>query len=165
MSPAGTEIDRLAAEPLDDADAELFKALARVTDRVDPMPPGLVERIGFALSLAELEAEVARLQELDLTASGVRSEAGEQARTVTFTSQSLTTMITVEPIGDDRVRIDGWLAPAGPARVELRRGADSRQVEADDDGRFVFADVPSGPVQLVVHRPGVAPVITPTTRL
>jgi hypothetical protein len=66
-------------------------------------------------------------------------------------------MITIVDLSDDRVRLDGWLAPAAPRRVELRvaetsvDGGAPRVVTTEDTGRFVFDDVGHGLVQLLVR--------------
>ena len=46
------------------------------------------------------------------------------------------------------VRIDGWAAPGRGIRVEVLLADGPRETYADDDGRFVFEDVPSGPGQV-----------------
>ena len=77
-------------------------------------------------------------------------------------------MVTIAPDGPDRVRIDGWIAPGGNVAVELRTEDGRRQVVADDDGRFVFTDVPHGLAQFVLRAPGdpaPAPVVTPSIEL
>jgi hypothetical protein len=66
-------------------------------------------------------------------------------------------MITIVDKGDDHVRVDGWLAPAGRLSVELRVAgpsadeASSRVVTTEDTGRFVFDEVGRGLVQLLVR--------------
>jgi hypothetical protein len=78
-------------------------------------------------------------------------------------------MVSILP-GETGVRVDGWLAPPGPLRVELRTApADpdgpgvSRTVEADEAGRFVFTGVPHGLAQLVVGgAEGGRTVVTPS---
>jgi hypothetical protein len=66
-------------------------------------------------------------------------------------------MITIVEVGDDHVRLDGWLAPAARRRVELRvaqpsvDGGRARVVTTEDTGRFVFDDVGHGLVQLLVR--------------
>lgn len=151
-------------------DAEDGRALGQVADvfsTLDPVPSGLVERIQFGITLESLHAEIAELQRGSALA-GVRAEAAAEIQTVTFTSASLTTMVTITPLSADRARIDGWVAPGGGVQVELRVVGSSLTTLADADGRFVFEDVPRGLVQLVLRRPGTPappPVITPSIEL
>lgn len=163
------ELQRLAEQLLDDTDTELLATMAGMYDSFDPVPDGLVERIGFTLTLADLEIELARLTAEIREPVGARGE--ERARTVTFSSDSLTVMVTMTPANHGGFRIDGWLAPGGSLRVELRTDGGSREVLADGNGRFEFGAVPSGLVQLVLHpTPGAAvqlssAVVTPAVEL
>jgi hypothetical protein len=145
----------------DDVDRDILDRIARD----DPPPPGLDERVLFALALTDLEAEVARLAD----ATPAMARAGEQARTITFDSTSRTVMITIVERTDNLVRVDGWLAPGGALTVELRlpEPAASRVVTADESGRFVFDEVPHGLAQLLIHPPaaGTPRVVTPSLLL
>ena len=157
----------LAGQPLDPSDFALLNSLRAHYDEHDPVPDGLVERIQFELTLDALHAEVATLMQMDMAGAGVRS-ATEAVRTITFTSESLTTMVTLTPQPDGTVRVDGWAAPGAGIRVELLLPDGPRETQADDDGRFVFEDVPSGLAKFVVHVPRgeeFSTVITPTIEL
>lgn len=160
---------RLAEELLDDEDGQLLDEIARLYDLIDPMPADLVERIGFTLTLAHMEIELARLTLESRTPVGARGE--ERARTVTFSSESLTVMVTITPTAHRECRIDGWIAPGAPIRVELRSDRGSRDAIADVDGRFDFAEVSCGLVQLVFHpTPDIevqlrSPVVTPAVQV
>ena len=143
----------LAGQPLDPSDFALLNSLRAHYDETDPVPDGLVERIQFELTLDALHAEVATLMQVDTAGAGVRSAATEEVRTITFTSESLTTMVTVTPQPDDTVRVDGWAASGAGIRVELMLPEGPRETYADDDGRFVFEDVPSGLAKFVMHVP------------
>jgi hypothetical protein len=152
-----------ADAPLDEVDAAILDQLAATYSLADPPPADLDDRVLFTLAVRDLDAELARLTEDVLIGSGAR--AGEQPRTVTFDSTSLTVMVTLVGLPGGRRRVDGWLAPPAPLRVEMRT-AGSREathaVTADETGRFVVEDVPPGLAQLVVHLP--APdriVVTP----
>jgi hypothetical protein len=164
------ELERLAAALLDGEDDRLLAEIARLYELVDPMPADLVERIGFTLTLADMEIELARLIVESRTPVGARG-GEEHARTVTFSSDSLTVMVTITPTADAECRIDGWIAPGAAIRVELRSNRGSCDVIADVDGRFDFADVPCGLVQLVFHpTPDVdvqlrSPVVTPAVQV
>jgi len=134
----------------------------------DPVPPDLAARICFALELEDLEVELAQLGE-ELGLAGARGE--EQARTVTFTSASLSVMVTLGEAVGGVVRVDGWIADGGGLLVTLRRGAGGRPATepdgtdrittADDDGRFAFEGVTCGTVQFVFRSPQPDPDAAP----
>lgn len=161
-------LDELATGAIDDRDVAALRGMARLYDTLDPVPTGLTDRVKFGLTLDALHAEIAELQRSgDLV--GVRSEAADDVQSVTFTSATLTTMITVTPTSADRVRIDGWIAPGGGVAVELRMVDGSREAVADADGRFVFEDVPKGLAQFVLRPPGTSlpgqAVMTPSIEI
>ncbi|MGB3441336.1 MAG: hypothetical protein WBA97_21510 [Actinophytocola sp.] len=143
-----------------DEDAGLLAALWTVLETADPMPPGLVDRVRFAIELDDVDAELLRLVELS---SLVAARSDEFTRLVTFQGDSLTIMITLEQGADGTTRIDGWLTPAACRRVEARCAAGPLSTESDDTGRFSLDAVPSGTVRLVVHdAASTRRVITPT---
>jgi hypothetical protein len=148
-------------EPFDDTDAAVLRELREVVSRLDPCPADLTERIAFALTVQALQAEVAELtSQPELVSRGFANDPAE-ATTVTFSTESLSIMVTVTPEGRSRARLDGWLT-CGAADVELDLGeGGSRAVAADEDGRFVLADLPRGGARLTVRPPGGRPVITP----
>jgi hypothetical protein len=147
-----------ADAPLDAVDERTLSALATLYTTIDPVPAGLLERIDFGLAVAELEADIAELTGGDLV--GVR---GDETDSVTFTSGSLSLMVTTGVAGR-RVRIDGWVTAPG-AEVDAVAEGVTRTVVADEAGRFVLADVPRGHVHFVVKRDGHRPVITPSMEL
>ena len=75
----------------------------------------------------------------------------EQARTITFDSDSLTIMIRIDANRDGSVRVDGWLAPPQSRQVEIKTTADPLTAASDAQGRFAFARVPRGTAQVIVH--------------
>jgi hypothetical protein len=153
------------ADRLDDHDAEILAGVRALHDALDPPPPDLTDRVLFALAAAQVDGEVARLQEDRLVGSGARSST-QRPHTLTFDAHSLTIMVTVTELVGGSLRLDGWLAPAAPLRVELRRpdtSGPAPAVTADDTGRFVFPAVPPGLAQLVVHRDGGEPGTVVTT--
>ncbi|MCA1781613.1 MAG: carboxypeptidase regulatory-like domain-containing protein [Intrasporangiaceae bacterium] len=159
------DLDRLAAAALDETDERVLSELRALWSAGDPPPGGLTERIRFAMTVASLEAEVARISEESLAGSGVRSY--ERASTVTFTSGSLSAMIDIETGDEDRVRVSGWVSEAS-VEVELRERHRSRTTDVDASGRFGFAAVERGLVHFVLRRtddPSARPVITPTIEL
>jgi hypothetical protein len=142
-------------EPLDAVDREILADLARIHELLDPVPEGLVERSLFAITLAGLEAEVMELEYVRVPEMSVRGDAPPvEARTITFTSESVTVMISLSPTDDGRVRIDGWAAPAAELRVRLHRPDGVSETTSDEDGRFVFDAVDPGPASFVVQPTG-----------
>jgi hypothetical protein len=156
-----------AGEPLDTQDGVLIQRIADLYDAVDPLPGGLVERLQFAISLDALNAELAELQQQPLRALSARGAETSEVKTLTFTSDSLTTMVTISAAGPDRVRIDGWVAPGAGVTVELRQLAGAQEVDADADGRFVFEDVPHGLTRFFLRAADASrpPVITPAVEI
>jgi hypothetical protein len=160
-------VAELAAQPLDEHDLAVLDQIAAAYTAADPVPDGLIDRLQFAMTLDALHAEIAQLTRMD-DLVGARAEAASEAQTVTFTSQSMTTMITITPIGADRVRIDGWAAEGGSIAIELRTVASRLHTQADEDGRFVFEEVPRGMAQFVLRPPaesGLPPVVTPAIEI
>ena len=145
------------SELADRPDAELFHRMRELWQEEDPVPADLAERISFVLSLEDIEVELLRLESQQLV--GARGE--ERARTVTFTSESLTVMVTLGPTTTVGVRLDGWIAGGGGLRVELRSGGGVLTTDADAEGRFVLESVPPGLVQLAfLPTPGAVTALT-----
>jgi hypothetical protein len=166
-TPHDADLEALAAAPVDAEDDRVLQRMAVLYTTLDPPPQGLVERITFGITLDALHAEIAELQR-DGDLAGVRSEGATEAKTVTFTSASLSLMISISTISADRVRIDGWAAPGGGVEVELRSVDGTLLRTADQDGRFVFADVRRGLAQFTVRQPNGdprPPVITPSLEI
>lgn len=155
--------DVLAGQPMD-ADDERALALVRThLAAADPVPSGLAERVKFAMTVASLEAEVAHIINEGALAGTVRTTEYDRATTVTFESDGLSIMVTLEDADRGTTTVRGWVTAPG-AEVELRERARSATTTADDEGRFVFDGVERGTVHLVIRRhdePGARPVITP----
>jgi hypothetical protein len=167
MSAPRPSLDELAAAALDADDQHLLDRVAQLYGTLDPVPSGLVERIQFGITLDALHAEIAELQRSGGLV-GVRADEMTEAKTITFTSSSLTTMITVTPVSGDLVRIDGWITPGADVSIELRMPDEVRTTDADADGRFVFDGLPHGYAQFVIRSPegsGQPPVVTPSIEL
>jgi hypothetical protein len=157
-----------ADEPLDAHDLAILASVRRFFSAHDPVPDGLVDRIQFDLTLDALQAEVATLTRMDLALAGARSAATEDVRTITFTSQSMTTMVTLTPQPDGTVRVDGWATPGARLRVEVILAEGSRETTADEDGRFVFEALPHGLAKFALHPAGedqAATVLSPAIEL
>jgi hypothetical protein len=143
--------ESLAAEDLNPSDFALLNSIRSYYDEHDPVPEGLVERIQFDITLDALHTEVATLTQLDMATAGTRGAATEAVRTVTFSSDSLTTMVTLTPLDDSTVRVDGWAAPGAGIRVDVLLPDGPRRTYADEDGRFVFEGVPSGLAKFALY--------------
>ena len=168
MNTSEIPAEDLAGAPLDGSDAIVLSMIADLYSYLDPVPPDLVDRLQFSITLDALNAELAELQQLPEAALASRAEQTSLVKTLTFTSDSLTTMVAISPDGPDRVRIDGWIAPGAEATVELHQGALTRQVSADADGRFVFEDLAHGLTRFVVRPAEPAahpPVMTPAVEI
>ena len=153
-----------AAEPIGSDDVALLGRLSALWERHDPVPAGLAGRIEFALTLDALETEVATLMQVDHAPTGSRATDTEAVRTVTFTSETLDTMVTLTEGPDGTVRVDGWIAPAASMRVEVLLEGSRLEVDADDDGRFVLESVPKGLAKFALHPVGRT-VLSPTIEL
>ena len=147
-----------------ESDDSILDGVRNLWETVDPMPDGLVDQIQFAIDLdSSLELEVSRMIETQELAA---ARTDELTRLVTFQSDSLSIMITIEPRVDGTARIDGWLTPGACHRVELRCPAKPMTTESDDAGRFALDSVPTGIVQLIVHIAGNSRrIITPTMEI
>jgi hypothetical protein len=155
-----------AGESMDQVDGVVLKRIRALYSTIDPVPDDLVDRLQFAMSLDALNAELAELQQMPMELSS-RGAEPTGVQSLTFTSDSITTMVTISPAGSDSVRIDGWIAPGAGALIELRQVSASMDTEADDDGRFVFDSVPHGLTRFVVRSPEAdgPHVITPAVEL
>lgn len=153
----------LAAEPMDADDVRALALVRTHLATVDPVPAGLTERVKFAMTVASLEAEVAHIINEGAMAGSVRTTEYDRATTVTFESDGLSIMVTLEEASRGTTTVRGWVTAPG-AEVELRERARSTTTSADDEGRFVFEGVERGTVHLVIRHhdePGARPVITP----
>ena len=162
MTTPETREKALAAMPLDAQDERALALVRAHLELEDPVPVGLTERVKFAMTVASLEAEIAHLMNDNLVGA-TRTTEYDRATTVTFESEGLSIMVTLEPVERDVVRVRGWVTAPG-ADVELRERSRSQEATADDEGRFVFERVDHGTVHLVIRRhdePGARPVITP----
>jgi hypothetical protein len=155
----------------DDPDG-LVTELGQFWRRIDPMPTALLDRLVFTVrGLAEArpwradqELRLLRCSELELVGGGVRAE--EAARTITFSSDSISVLLTVNQ-DHDQHRLDGWIdGGKGRVLVELRRDESVRSVDSDADGRFYFDQVPSGLIQLSFRLDGgELTVVTPGVQI
>ncbi|MBM6401608.1 carboxypeptidase regulatory-like domain-containing protein [Phycicoccus sonneratiae] len=159
--------DHLATQPLDDVDVHVLDTIADILRAGDPVPAGLVDEVKFALTMQALHAEVAELQALGVDTAAARSAEYSHTQTLTFGAEALSVMITLSPLDDDTVRIDGWVTGHdGTVSIELRAGTRTLGATTDADGRFIIDPAPRGLVRFVFTPEGeVRPVITPTVEI
>jgi hypothetical protein len=161
------DLDRLAAEPIDDQDLRALATVRSIFTASDPVPAGLAERAKFAMTVAALEAEVAQIMQTTGDAVGVRAKVYDRATTVTFSTDTLSAMITIESADGVHARLSGWVSD-GPTAVELRERSRTQSTQTDSEGRFTFPDVERGLVHLLLRRldvPDSRPVITPAIEI
>ena len=130
------------------------------------MPGDLVDRIKFAMTVAALEAEVAEIVS-SATLETVRGTDYDRADTVTFASDGLSVMVSIEHGATTKVDIVGWVSESG-VEVELRERGRTRTTAVDAEGRFTFVGVERGLVNFVLRRgadSGAPPIITPAIEL
>lgn len=154
-----------------------LRDLAAMWESVDPVPPGLVARMRAAtaaeslLACSDLDHELMLLVERSTELAGAR---GSAAYTLRFSYEDVD--LLVRAAGSNGVpltRLDGWIVPPGEisVRAQLLRGDESgtaaasgeeRSAVVDDNGRFEFADLPSGLVRLwLMPADGTSPITTP----
>ncbi len=156
----------LAAGALDDVDAQVLEQLRHLHEVLDPPPADLVDRVKFAMSVAALEAEVAEIVS-SATLETVRGTDYDRADTVTFASDELSVMVSIEHGASTRADIVGWVSE-GNVEVELRERGRTRTTRVDEEGRFSFTAVERGLVNFVLRRnsdPETPPIITPAIEL
>lgn len=125
--------------------------LRAMWERLDPVPAGLADRVLFALEVEELalddlDLELMRLVQED---AGAHATRGDDVRTITFGSDSMTVMLALTEV-EGGFRVDGWVAPGGVRDVEVRTGGGSSRTVCDSTGRFSVPLVPPGHFQLVL---------------
>jgi hypothetical protein len=142
----------------DDLMAELRAALTP-----DPVPAGVVAAARASFTWRSVDEELAELlsDSADLALTGVR---GTGDRRLSFEAPQLVIEFVLVP-GPRGSRLEGQLAPPGPARIEVRHGTGTTDIEADEHGRFVLDGVRHGPLALRVLRDGGPPVRTPATSI
>lgn len=156
----------LAGGALDDVDAHVLDQLRHLHEVVDPPPADLADRVKFAMTVAALEAEVADIVS-SATLETVRGTDYDRADTVTFASDGLSVMVSIEHGATTRADIVGWVSEAD-VEVELRERGRTRTAVVDEEGRFSFTGVERGLVNFVLRRRGnvaAPPIITPAIEL
>lgn len=155
-----------SALSLDATDALVLATLRDVFEESDPVPADLSERCKFAMTVSALEAEVASIVS-DEAVAGMRSAEYDRATTITFASDSLSAMVSIEPSRGGRARLSGWVTEGG-VEVELRERSRTRTTRTDGEGRFAFDAVERGLVHFVIRSLDdldAQPVITPAIEI
>jgi hypothetical protein len=161
-------------DTLDDVDVTILDELRALLEIIDPMPEHLADNVKFALTVAALNAEIAELTAHEAVA--LRSADLALAQSITFTSSTLSLMISVSADHEGTIRLDGWVTQGG-ANVEVHldphplslAAKPDRVALADAHGRFVIDALAHGRVVFVVRqhpeRADDRPVITPSIEL
>lgn len=129
----------------------LLKIVRQVWEEHDPVPEGLVERMQAVvqteaiLADTDLDYELLVLVERSAELAGAR---GTAAYTLRFAYGTTEVLLRTDR-SDSGARLDGWIAPAAAMRVRATEVTDhgeghSWETETDANGRFEFADLPTG---------------------
>lgn len=162
-----------ADAPLDAADEALLATLASALQRHDPVPAGLTGEIRFRLSVQALHAEVAEIVRQGVDQPVLRGPEYARTETISFTGGELSALLTITPLDEGAVRVDGWLTGEGytgaGANVQvLHAGGPARdQIAVDQHGRFAWSRLARGEVQFLFTPadPQRRPVVTRHTEL
>ena len=127
----------------------------------DPVPAALVAAARATFTWRSVDDELAALlsDSADLALTGVR---GTGDRRLAFEAPQLVIEFVLVP-GARGSRLEGQLAPPGPARIEVLSGDEVTEIDADQHGRFALDGVRNGPLSLRVVRGDDPPVRTPAT--
>jgi hypothetical protein len=140
------------------SDDQLTELLGLALAAAEPVPDHVMAAAYEAMSKETFDAELARLV-FDSAAgdlAGVRG--GESTRQVTFRAPGVEIEVMVMAEGERH--LVGQLVPPQAATVELRSGAEVRETGTDSLGRFEFAGVPTGSIQLAVATEDGGSVVT-----
>ncbi|MBL6278392.1 hypothetical protein JMF97_19720 [Micromonospora fiedleri] len=161
--------------PAPGADDRLLAPLGELIRAADPPPAMAVELAKQSFGLRRVDTELAALvadSALDPVGSAIRAgEQGTLPRLLTFEVEGpddTPQAVEVEVSGSGPYRrLLGQLHPPGAARIEVRQpgGDAAAAVDADDQGRFVVAEVAVGLMRLTWHRPGRGAIATAWVRL
>ncbi len=132
----------------DDFDDDLLGEFRALAARLDPIPPDAIAAARSAIAWRTVDAELAEIigdPADDKKLAGVRSPQAPEL--LTFEAPSLTVEVEVLERGTVRSLL-GQLVPPTPGEVQVRHGAGTTTVAADEVGRFRVDDVAPGPVSL-----------------
>jgi hypothetical protein len=125
-------------------------------------PPWSADLAKASYGLRAVDAELATLTSDSRLSAGSGMRTAAAPRLAVFDAAGLSVEIEIEPAGrPGSWRLVGQLAPAGPARIGIRRhdGAVS-WADADDRGRFSADQLPGGLLSLRCERPGRPAIAT-----
>jgi hypothetical protein len=142
----------------------LLRELGELLERVDPMPPQLLDQVRRAFCWRTVDAELAELSFDSLVdrdaALAVRAggDTALEPRMLGFGAvvdgEDMSIDVEVSTAAG-RSALIGQLWPAGAAVVEMQAcGGGSTEVPTDELGRFLIQPVPRGPVRLQVRHAG-----------
>ena len=130
----------------------LLKIVRQVWEERDPVPEGLVERMQAVMQTeviladTDLDYELLVLVERSAELAGAR---GTAAYTLRFAHDTTEVLLRTDRDDSGGARLDGWIAPAAAMRVRATEVTDhgeghSWETETDANGRFEFAELPTG---------------------
>jgi hypothetical protein len=150
-------------------DTTLLTAIAEVWQQLDPPPVDLVDGVLAAIAAEDLEFELLTLVETNGALAGVRHSAPEDgpdtgAWMLEYEGPDVRIYLRLTRI-EDRTRLDGWVVPVKPLRVQLRTDDQDAVLESEVDefGRFEFPSAGPGLSRLtfVDDTRGAKPRLTP----
>ena len=145
------------------ADAQLLDELRQAASQFDPPPAAVTEAARSSFTWRTVDAELAALvfdSGIDRPVTALRG--GEGPRLMTFSSSGLDIEVEVDDLGGRR-QLVGQLVPPQAAEIDVRHGAGTTTVQADQLGRFRAEEIGSGPVSLrcrLAAAPSARPVVT-----
>jgi hypothetical protein len=136
-------------DPEDAELAELEEQLRKAAERLDPVPPQVVQAAIDSLTWRTIDADLAELafDSLAHIEGQALVRGPEDVRMLTFEAAGLTIDIRVARTGRSR-RFTGQLVPPQHAALEIRHPGGLATLDADDLGRFSSGPLAAGPVSL-----------------
>jgi hypothetical protein len=132
----------------DETDNALLAELRILAAQGDPIPPEAIASARSAIAWRTMDAELAELTS-DPTPHHQLADVRSLRSPIllTFEATSLTVEVEILETATGR-RMIGQLAPPVAGEIEVRHGAGTTTVAADQVGRFRVEDVAAGPVSL-----------------
>ncbi|MFV0459920.1 MAG: hypothetical protein ACK5MT_14240 [Actinomycetales bacterium] len=146
-------------------DLRLVVALAQMWDDLDPAPDDLAERVILSVAMDQIDFELLTLVEAESHVSGTRglSLGYNDNPSLTFSNGRVSVMVALSARPGGRVRLDGWVDPAGGGQVRLRYPSNAVvKTEVNKSGRFSLDDLARGMVRLEYTDPAGHMVAAPT---
>lgn len=128
-------------------DEELGEILRAVLAAADPVPQAAVQAAQESIGWRDPDSELARLDsEPVLQPAHLR---GRPSRLLTFRTGSIIIDLEVSE-ADGQVRLLGQLDPPQAADVAVQSASGSRNLRADNQGRFAVEGLPDGWMRVLV---------------